>query len=565
MSTLQSRRSPLDVIRALREAKKLGSAVPLDPGFRESLAEALEPRQLLTVTGATITPPLAATEGNSAIFTESATTNHDPAATTWTIGFGDGASYVGSFTATTTIAHTYADSGNYSVMAQVTDGTGSYYYCSTTISVADATLSPAGGMNTTDIGVAEGESYGGVVADFTDANPLATTADFAASISFGDGTTIGGSIVTDGSGGFDVVGSHTYTEQGSYGGYVHIVDDGGATLYMYLDAAITDASITATTGTATFAEGQSQTVTAITFQDANPYETGSDLTATIDWGDGTSIAGTIVSEGGGNFKVTGVHSYAAAGTFSGWAEVSDTGGASAGASFTGTSASITSMTVTNDYDDTQTETTPTSSDTLLMAAPSYSTTASISAGISPSGSAAATDAAVYKELDPTGATIASGSLGSGADIPINWAPYDDGASLTIEAGIQTTAGATTWMQTMQVARQHLTLAYSDSTAKGTGIDDDQRLQVNAGGNATFQSITAEDQNGNASATKYTTTVTSLSPVAIVTTFVITPALQGSGTTNFTIGVPAGTPTGQYNISVTAVDDPSRSIIIYIKV
>ena len=50
------------------------------------------------------------------------------------------------------------------------------------------------------------------------------------------------------------------------------------------------------------------------------------IAATVDWGDGTSSAGTIVPQGGGVFAVTAGHSYAMPGTYTASVTVQDFGG-----------------------------------------------------------------------------------------------------------------------------------------------------------------------------------------------------------------------------------------------
>lgn len=55
------------------------------------------------------------------------------------------------------------------------------------------------------------------------------------------------------------------------------------------------------------------TVGSIT--DGNPNDTASDFTATIDWGDGTTTAGTITGSNG-SFNITGTHNYADEGKYS---------------------------------------------------------------------------------------------------------------------------------------------------------------------------------------------------------------------------------------------------------
>ena len=70
------------------------------------------------------------------------------------------------------------------------------------------------------------------------------------------------------------------------------------------------------TGGQTFAGNAPATVggTVATFADPDPTTTSTDYTATVNWGDGTSSAGTI-SGSGGNFTVTGGHTYGVAGAF----------------------------------------------------------------------------------------------------------------------------------------------------------------------------------------------------------------------------------------------------------
>ena len=51
-----------------------------------------------------------------------------------------------------------------------------------------------------------------------------------------------------------------------------------------------------------------------------------EITATIDWGDGTGATGTIIPEPGGAFEVTGSHSYATPGTYTANVTIQDFGG-----------------------------------------------------------------------------------------------------------------------------------------------------------------------------------------------------------------------------------------------
>ena len=153
------------------------------------------------------------------------------------------------------------------------------------------------------------------VATFSDADISETASDFTASINWGDGTTTVGTVA-GGNGSFTVVGGHTYADEGSDAVAVTITDTQNST------------TITPS-GTVTVGEGDLLIAQPVTFgadpgqvfsgtvatfsDDTYPDNVASDFTATIDWGDGTTTAGTV---GGGNrspFTVSGLHIYGTTG------------------------------------------------------------------------------------------------------------------------------------------------------------------------------------------------------------------------------------------------------------
>jgi hypothetical protein len=77
--------------------------------------------------------------------------------------------------------------------------------------------------NTTSLGVA----FTGVVATFSDQDPAANAKDFTATINWGDGHLTNGTITADGTGGFSVSGTNTYTRLGLVPINVDIADFGG--------------------------------------------------------------------------------------------------------------------------------------------------------------------------------------------------------------------------------------------------------------------------------------------------------------------------------------------------
>ena len=152
-------------------------------------------------------------------------------------------------------------------------------------------------------------------------------------ITWGDGTSSAGTVARNGG---PITGTHTYAEEGTYDGSVSWTDDAGPHTVSF-DVKVTDAPLTNPTGvsfSATAAVPFSGQVA--TFADSDPGGTASDYAATISWGDGTSSAGTVAAGSGGNFAVSGTHTYASAGSFATSITIADAGGAGATAHGTAT-------------------------------------------------------------------------------------------------------------------------------------------------------------------------------------------------------------------------------------
>ena len=181
-----------------------------------------------------------ATEGTPATLTNATFTDANPgdhsADFSGTIDWGDGSTSTftssavsyNSVTGVYTVAgsHTYADEITVpdAITVTVKDDGGQSTTITGAATVADAALTASG----TPVSAIEGNAVTATVATFTDANPLATTADFTATITWGDGTTSDGTI-TEKNGVFSVTGTHTYAEDGSDPIGVTIKDDGGST------------------------------------------------------------------------------------------------------------------------------------------------------------------------------------------------------------------------------------------------------------------------------------------------------------------------------------------------
>ncbi len=190
----------------------------------------------------------------------------------------------------------------------------------------------ASGVNVSAI---EGKAFAATVANFTSGDPLATPADFSASINWGDGGTSAGTVSAGGSG-FAVAGGHTYGEEGSYQVHVtiaEIADPSNSDVTQSL-ATVADAAITASPACEATALRSYNGRTATFVDAAGTFGTAADFTAAINWGDGTSTSGTISSLGGGHYAVIGVHGYATVGRFTIATTIRDDGGSVASTSCT---------------------------------------------------------------------------------------------------------------------------------------------------------------------------------------------------------------------------------------
>jgi hypothetical protein len=260
--------------------------------------------------------PLSVQAAESSLFTGAvaAFTDGAPAsaagAFTAVVAWGDGSS-AGTVLATAggfqvLGSHSYAEEGNYALTITALGSDGTTATASGTATVADAALTPL----SKTVAFTEGAAGTGVVASFEDTDPHGFTAEYSATIGWGDNTTSPGTITADGVG-FDVTGSHAYAEEGAYSVSVTIKDPGGAGATANSTANVADAPLTAT-GVPRFAVigGQQFTHLMATFTDGDPAGTVNDYSASIAWGDGTSSAGTIGTSASG-FTVTGTHTYPA--------------------------------------------------------------------------------------------------------------------------------------------------------------------------------------------------------------------------------------------------------------
>jgi PKD repeat protein len=211
-------------------------------------------------------------------------------------------------------SHTYTEEGSYSPSISITSNQGGSATVQAGATVADASL---GSGVFQSAFATEGAQFSATLATFQDANSFAAASDFAATINWDDGTTSSGTVVSAGNGLFNITGSHTYAEEGSYSVQIAIEDMGGSTLQF----GGTALAVTFFTTVGAFLP-----YTAATFVDNGPSDGASDFSATINWGDNTSSVGTVLLSGG-SFLVQGTHAYLSSGNYPVTTNVTDDGGA----------------------------------------------------------------------------------------------------------------------------------------------------------------------------------------------------------------------------------------------
>jgi uncharacterized protein (TIGR03118 family) len=247
------------------------------------------------------------------------------------IDWGDGTTTAGSlsegFVSPFTLSgtHTYATAGSSPITVTVNDADGA----TGTEHVTASIVTSLSGTSKT-ITPTEATVFNGAVASFTDANTSRNLGDYAATIDWGDGTVSLGAISPNGSGGYDVGGSHVYQTYGHEAVDVSISDP-GSTITVDSTATVADANTLAATGTPVSAtEGAAFSGNVATFSDTLVSTSAGAFAATIDWGDGATTAGTVTGSLG-LFTIAGTHTYLDEGPFTIRSTVQDVGGTASAA------------------------------------------------------------------------------------------------------------------------------------------------------------------------------------------------------------------------------------------
>jgi uncharacterized repeat protein (TIGR01451 family) len=293
--------------------------------------ERLEDRMLLSITtesGATISPT------ENVAFSGSVATFTSPGNGPFTavINWGDNSSTTVSGSSITggpspaafTVlgSHTYTDElAATNLVTTITDTSDSKSGTATgSVTVGEGDTLATGTATVTGT---EGQTVAMTATFINSSTHPSPNSDFTAEIDWGDGTTstVSGAAIT-GTATLTVSASHLYVDEPAGNGLVFLIDDspGTAEIADTLTTNIKDADTltAAASGTITATVGAALSTAALaTFSDTYTGNTASGFAATINWGDGTTTAGTVAGTTSGGtltLSVGGSHTYATAGS-----------------------------------------------------------------------------------------------------------------------------------------------------------------------------------------------------------------------------------------------------------
>jgi hypothetical protein len=249
----------------------------------------------------------------------------------WRIQWGDGITQTVAGSPAT-VEHVFASAGTYTISAFASDDDGAYDAANTVTVVVQGTVFYGLTQPAT---VTEATPFNTVFASSYDPAGVGSVSEYSASVKFRQRTVPGTvSQRTNGTSFLVSVGG-TYPEEGSYSLVVTIQDAGGGSVMGNDPMTVIDVALSATGQAFTATAGTAFNGAVATFRDPGSDGTIGDSTATITWGDGQSSAG-VISGSGGNFTVSGTHTYASPGTHTSTIQIGDIGGATATATGTAT-------------------------------------------------------------------------------------------------------------------------------------------------------------------------------------------------------------------------------------
>src|SRR5262249_1522253 len=155
--------------------------------------------------------------------------------------------------------------------------------------VQDAPLT----VNLLPLAPVEAQAFDALVATFSDPCP-GPAADYTASVDFGNGYDVPGSIAANGNGSFNIRAQGYYADDGAYPVTVVVRDKGGAWAKATRTAQVADAPLTVRAlNVLPVYDGVPFTAPVAVFHEGG-LDSAGDFTVTVNWGDGTPpVTGTV--------------------------------------------------------------------------------------------------------------------------------------------------------------------------------------------------------------------------------------------------------------------------------
>jgi streptogramin lyase len=229
-------------------------------------------------------------------------------------------------------SHTYSDECSCTITVSILDAEGLPYYVFSTVNIGDAPLTPVG----TTVGMTEGTFFSGAVGSFYDAAGREAPNAYDVVVDWGDNHQSSALLQPNAAGGYDIIGDHSYAEEGTYNITASVQDDGGSNTIVASKANVVDAPLSAvafgfsgTTGVPI-----NNQLLAI-FADAASPEPVTNYSASVDWGD-SSVDMATISPLGTLFLVNDSHTYSSSGSFTVTVKITDEGGSLVSATATAT-------------------------------------------------------------------------------------------------------------------------------------------------------------------------------------------------------------------------------------
>jgi regulation of enolase protein 1 (concanavalin A-like superfamily) len=192
--------------------------------------------------------------------------------------------------------HTYAEAGHYVIKTSITGSSVLLVTANGQAAVEDRPLTTGAKLT---IAVTAGAQFNGQVATLTDAAPAGSSSEYVVTINWGDGTKSAGVALANGHGGLNVTGAHIYSKSGTFSISTRVVD---GRVSILTAAALTE------TKNARFGGDLIRFIPL-------PGLKASDYTANIEWGDGTTSAGSVLVNSSGGLRVNASHTFVAAGIY----------------------------------------------------------------------------------------------------------------------------------------------------------------------------------------------------------------------------------------------------------